>query len=212
MLSASFSGRLGTCDLEVDLTCGQGVTALVGPSGAGKSSVLRAICGLWRPAAGRIVLRDHVLFDAQAGVDVSPHRRQLGAVFQDVLLFPHMTVRRNLAYGAPHPAERWDEVLDMLDIGALLERMPRNLSGGEAQRVALGRALLSNPDMLLLDEPLTGLDDALRCAVLPYLLKLRDESRIPILYVSHRQDEIATVADAVIRMDAGRTVGSEDKA
>lgn len=206
MLKVSFSGQLGTCSLDVDLTCGEGVTALVGPSGAGKSSVLRAICGLWRPSAGRITLGDRVLLDTQNGRDVPSHQRCFGVVFQDVLLFPHMNVRKNLAYGAAEEPESWDAVLRMLDIEPLLGRMPRHLSGGEAQRVALGRALLSDPQMLLLDEPLTGLEDERRAAILPYLLKLRDEGGMPILYVSHRQDEIATLADTVVRMERGRTI------
>lgn len=209
MLEADFQGTLGELALDVTFEAGPGVTALVGPSGAGKSTILRALCGLWKPDSGTVVLDGRVLFSSADPIDMPPHRRRFGAVFQEVLLFPHMNVRRNIAYGAPSPSDQWDAVIDLLEIGPLLKRMPRHLSGGEAQRVALARALLSGPDMLLLDEPLTGLEDTRRSAILPFLLRVTRDSSTPILYVSHRKDEIAQLAERIVRVEKGRTVPQE---
>ncbi len=183
------------------------VVALTGHSGAGKTSVLNAIAGLLRPAHGRIEVDGRVLFDAEAGIDLPVHERHVGYVFQDARLFPHMSVRRNLLYGArrgsrAEPARfGFDDVVQLLGIGALLRRRPHNLSGGEAQRVAIGRALLSQPRILLLDEPLSALDRARREEVIPYLQKVRDNTPLPMVYVSHSLDEVRRLTAAVHDFD-----------
>ncbi len=186
--------------LDVDLAAGPGVTALFGPSGAGKTTLARCVAGLARPDGGRITLDGRVLFDA--GVDVPPHRRGVGYVFQEPRLFPHLSVRGNLLYGAPRGASP-DAVAAMLGIGALLDRRPGGLSGGEAARVAIGRALLRAPQLLILDEPLAALDARRRDRVLPWLEGLR-EAGLPILYVSHAIEEVARLADTLVLMRGGR--------
>ncbi len=177
------------------------VVALVGPSGAGKTTVLNAIAGLVKPAAGRIEVEGRCLFDSARRIDVPAHRRHVGYVFQDARLFPHLDVRRNLLYGrhgAPADARfGFDAVVELLGIAPLLGRRTRNLSGGEAQRVAIGRALLSQPSLLLFDEPLSALDQARREELIPYLQRVRDEIRLPIVYVSHHPDEVRRIADSV---------------
>ncbi|MBX9665301.1 ATP-binding cassette domain-containing protein [Novosphingobium sp.] len=186
-------------------TAPAGITALVGPSGAGKSSVLEAIAGLLRPGAGRIVVGGVVLFDSAAGVNLPPEQRACGMVFQDLRLFPHRRVRDNLLYGhtlAP-PERRFmslEEAAAFLDIAPLLDRRPRTLSGGEAQRVAIGRALLSGPRFLLMDEPLTALDDARREAIIAVIERIRAELALPILLVSHDRADVARLADAVVEL------------
>lgn len=179
------------------------IVALTGHSGAGKTSVLHAIAGLLRPSLGRIEIDGQVLFDSAADIDLPPHRRGIGYVFQDARLFPHLNVRRNLLYGRrradPDAPARFgfDEVVALLGIGPLLKRRPANLSGGEAQRVAIGRALLSQPRLLLLDEPLSSLDRARREEVIPYLQRLRDETRLPMVYVSHAEEEVRRLTATV---------------
>ncbi|MDY4297247.1 MULTISPECIES: ATP-binding cassette domain-containing protein [unclassified Xanthomonas] len=181
------------------------VVALVGPSGAGKTSLLNAIAGVLPPRGGRIAIDGRVLYDSAAGIDLPAHRRGIGYVFQDARLFPHMDVRRNLGYGRHgrgQPARfALDAVVELLGIGALLERRPDTLSGGEAQRVAIGRALLSQPSLLLFDEPLSALDADRRSELIPYLQRVRDDVRLPMLYVSHQAEEVARIADAVHRLD-----------
>ncbi|KUR70339.1 molybdenum ABC transporter ATP-binding protein [Novosphingobium fuchskuhlense] len=182
-----------------------GITALVGPSGAGKSSVLEALAGLLRPEAGRIAVGGTVLFDSLARVNLPPEARACGVMFQDLRLFPHRRVLGNLLYGqrlAP-PERRFlslEEVADFLDIAPLLGRRPRTLSGGEAQRVAIGRALLSGPRFLLMDEPLTALDDARREAIIAVIERIRDELALPILLVSHDRADVARLADTVVEL------------
>ena len=177
------------------------VVALAGPSGAGKTSVLNAIAGLLRPRAGRIVVDDRVLFDDARRIDLPAHRRRIGYVFQDARLFPHLDVRRNLGYGRHARREvqafAFDQVVELLGIAPLLARHPANLSGGEAQRVAIGRALLSQPALLLLDEPLSALDQARREELIPYLQRVRDDLAMPMLYVSHTLDDVRRIADEV---------------
>jgi len=183
----------------------EGLTALFGPSGAGKTSVLDAVAGLVRPADGRIVVSDRVLFDRAAGVDLAPEARARGYVFQDARLFPHRSVGENLLYGwhlAPEE-RRWlapGDAIDFLGIGHLVARMPRTLSGGEAQRVAIGRALLSGARFLLMDEPLASLDAARREEIMRVVERIRDELRIPILYVSHDRAEVERLADQVVEL------------
>jgi len=182
------------------------VIALTGPSGAGKTTVLNAIAGLVRPRSGHIAVDGRVLFDSARGIDLPAHRRRVGYVFQDARLFPHLDVRGNLLYGRHAAAEgvrrfELEAVVALLGIGALLGRRTVNLSGGEAQRVAIGRALLSQPAILLFDEPLSALDQARREELIPYLQRVRDEVRLPMLYVSHRAEEVRQLAEAIHRLD-----------
>lgn len=205
-LKVSLKGSVGSFDLNADFTMERGVAALFGPSGAGKSLILRAISGLWTPQKGRIELDGDILFDAKTNIPT--HKRNIGIVVQQPLLFPHMSVEQNLCYGMTDQSEAISSTVDMLDIVNLLERMPRNLSGGEAQRVAIGRALLAKPRLLLLDEPLTGLDDARRAQVLPYLQRLWQETGVSIIYVSHRRDEVLALAQTVFAVENGSVSGS----
>ena len=180
------------------------VIALAGHSGAGKTSVLHAIAGLVTPREGRIEVDGRCLFDSVRGIDLPPHQRHVGYVFQDTRLFPHLDVRRNLRYGRrtnDQAGFAFDDVVALLGIGALLKRRTANLSGGEAQRVALGRALLSQPRILLLDEPLSSLDHARREELIPYLQRVRDETALPIIYVSHSVDEVQRLTAAVHTLD-----------
>ncbi len=209
MLNLDIKGQVGTFTVNAELQAGLGVTALVGPSGAGKTTVLRAIAGLWTPDEGHIEIAENVLFDSSEGIDLPVNKRRLGIVFQDPLLFPHLSVEQNLKYGSPAQNVSWDGIVNLLDLRELLKRAPRNLSGGEAQRVALGRALLSDPQLLLLDEPLTGLDDERREQVLPFLERLRDETDVPIVYVSHHRDEISRLADLVFSIKDGAVVSEQ---
>lgn len=192
-----------------------GVTVLFGPSGAGKSSVLAAVAGLLRPEGGRIALAGDVLSDAAARLFVPPERRHCGVVFQDARLFPHMTVDANLRYGARRAAgrgtpegPRFEEVVALLGIGTLLGRRPAGLSGGERQRVALGRALLSHPRMLLMDEPLASLDAPRRVEAMGLFERVRDAFGVPMLYVTHALDEVDRLADTLVLLEAGRVVAS----
>jgi molybdate transport system ATP-binding protein len=191
----------------------RGVTALFGASGAGKTAVLAAIAGAWRPERGRIVAGGRTLFDSAAGVDLPMERRALGWIFQDARLFPHLNVKRNLAYGLERARNRerrvgFDEVLSVLGIDHLLERRPRDLSGGERQRVAIGRALLSQPDLLLMDEPLAALDAPRRAEILPFLQRLKSRFQLPVLYVTHSLAEVMQLADHLVVMDAGAVVAA----
>jgi molybdate transport system ATP-binding protein len=200
--------RLGDFDLDLAFVTRGRVTALFGPSGAGKSSVVAAIAGLMRPRAGRIAVQGRVLTETPR-LFVPPERRRLAVVFQDARLFPHMSVEDNLKFGWRRAAVKADgatitHVVDLLGLGALLQRHPRDLSGGEKSRVALGRALLASPDMLLLDEPLAALDAARRGEILPYLEKLARETALPMLYVSHQVDEVARLADEIVVIREGR--------
>jgi len=190
--------------LNVAFTAPAGVTALFGPSGAGKSSVANAVAGLLRPDKGHVILNGRTLFDAATWVP--PHLRRIGYVFQDPRLFPHKTVRANLLYGATD-SKGLDGIVDLLDIAPLLDRRPSRLSGGERQRVAIGRALLSSPRLLVMDEPLSALDSDRKAEILPYLERLARETSIPILYVSHALSEVIRLADQMALMAKGRLVG-----
>jgi molybdate transport system ATP-binding protein len=187
-----------------------GVTVLFGPSGSGKSTIISAAAGLSRPQECRIVVDDRILADTTSGVWLSPERRHMGLVFQDARLFPHMTVTTNLRFGLRRAGTgpvQFDEVVDMLGIGALLARRPHNLSGGERQRVAIGRALLAQPHLLLMDEPLASLDSARKSEIMPYLARLKSARRLPILYVTHSLDEVAQLADSMVLLDSGQVIG-----
>ena len=185
------------------------MTAIFGPSGSGKTSVLNVIAGLLHPRRGRAAVDGVVLLDTEAGIFLPPHRRRIGYVFQDGRLFPHLSVKSNLLYGRvfARPEREhalFEEVVALLDLGSLLRRGTSALSGGEKQRVAIGRALLSSPQLLLLDEPLSSLDERRKQEVMPFLAKLRDEARMPIVYVSHVFSEIERLAGTVVLMDEGQ--------
>jgi len=211
MLALDVEKRLGDFALAAKFEVAGGATALFGPSGAGKTSIANLIAGLLEPDRGHIELDGAVLFDAAARINVPPHRRRIGYVFQEGRLFPHMSVRRNLDYGRWMSGLARDDasaarIVAMLDIGHLLDRRPGKLSGGERQRVAIGRALLMQPRLLLLDEPLASLDAGRKDDILPYLLRLRDDAKVPMLYVSHHAPELERIATAVVRIEDGRIV------
>ena len=209
MLRVDIAKQLGDFTLEAAFTSEGRVTGLFGASGAGKTSLVNMIAGLLRPDRGVIALDDEILDDTAKGVHVPPHRRHIGYVFQDARLFPHMNVAQNLDYGrrmnglAGDPAQQ-KRVTDLLDIGHLLDRRPGKLSGGERQRVALGRALLSKPRLLLLDEPLGSLDEGRKEEILPYLVRLRDEANVPMVYVSHDAAELRQLATQIVMLRQGR--------
>ena len=205
MLEVSLRHRFLGFTLEVDFTVPAGVTALFGRSGAGKTTVVKAIAGLMRCDEARIVL------DGRALVGLPSHRRQIGYVFQEPRLFPHLTVRQNLTYSRLFqrgPGLALADVVDLLGLQTLLSRRPGTLSGGEKSRVAIGRALLSSPRMLLLDEPLASLDEAHKAEILPYLERLRDEVRLPMIYVSHALPEVARLATSMVVLEGGRVIGA----
>jgi molybdate transport system ATP-binding protein len=213
VLAVEVEKRLGALRLAARFQIAGGVTALFGPSGAGKTSLINMIAGLLKPDRGCIVLDDRTLFDAAKAVNVPPHRRQIGYVFQEGRLFPHLSVRQNLDYGRrmsgrPRNPIEFERIATLLGIMHLLQRRPRLLSGGERQRVAIGRALLMQPRLLLLDEPLASLDAGHKEEILPYLVRLRDEAAVPMVYVSHIAAEVRRIATTVVRLDAGRVVES----
>lgn len=199
--------ELGRFQRDIELQSDAPVLALTGYSGSGKTSVLNAIAGLIRPVHGHIRIGGRLLFDAAQGLDVPVHQRRIGFVFQDVRLFPHHTVRENLLYGRHGQPElandrfRLEALVELLGLTALLNRRPGNLSGGEAQRVAIGRALIAQPEILLLDEPLSALDRARREQLLAFFVLLRDQYRLPMLYVSHAADEVSRLTSAVHEFD-----------
>jgi molybdate transport system ATP-binding protein len=209
MLRVDIAKQLGDFTLEAAFISEGRVTGLFGASGAGKTSLVNMIAGLLRPDRGVIALDDEILDDTTKGLHVPPHRRRIGYVFQDARLFPHMNVAQNLDYGrrmngiAADPAQQ-KRVTDLLDIGHLLDRRPGKLSGGERQRVALGRALLSKPRLLLLDEPLGSLDEGRKIEILPYLVRLRDEANVPMVYVSHDPAELRQLATQIVMLRDGR--------
>ena len=190
-----------------------GLTAVFGPSGAGKSTVIAAVAGLLRPDSCEIVLDGVVLADTASGSWVPPESRRAGLVFQDARLFPHMSVRTNLNFGlrrAPPGPMRFDDIVALLGLGALLDRRPHTLSGGERQRVAIGRALLAQPRLLLMDEPLASLDAARKAEILPYLARIKTSMHLPVLYVTHAMEEVARLADTMVLMQAGRSIATGD--
>lgn len=206
MLTLNFAQRLGEHQLEIDVTIpASGITAIFGVSGAGKTSLINAIGGLTRPQRGRIQLNDRILFDAEQQVALPPEKRNIGYVFQDARLFPHYSVRGNLRYGlSASMKSQFDSLVALLGLNPLLNRFPLSLSGGEKQRVAIGRALLSAPDILLMDEPLASLDLPRKRELMPYLQTLAKQVDIPVLYVSHSLEEILQLADNVLVLDEGK--------
>jgi molybdate transport system ATP-binding protein len=200
----------GSFTLDINIRLDKPVTALFGPSGAGKTTVLDAVAGLRTPASGSISINDRVVFDSRDGVNVPTHRRHVGYVAQDVALFPHMSVRRNVLYGRRDGQKlALPMVSKMLEIEGLLNRSVPQLSGGERQRVALARALMSAPELLLLDEPLAAVDVERRRRILPYLERVRDDLRVPIVYVTHDRSEANQLADEVIVLQEGRVIERE---
>ena len=203
----------GAFALDVCFTgLNSGITALFGPSGAGKTSVINMIAGLVRPDSGHISVGGRVLYDSEQGIAVPPEKRRIGYIFQESRLFPHLSVRSNLTYGmrlvpAQHRKIPLDQVIALLGIEPILSRRPKNLSGGEKQRVAIGRALLTTPSVLLMDEPLASLDEGRKEELLPFISRISGEFSIPILYVSHALHEIHKLTDYVVRLQNGRVAG-----
>jgi molybdate transport system ATP-binding protein len=215
-LSINLRRRQGDFVLDIAFSGTARAVALFGPSGSGKTTILKLIAGLLRPDSGRIVLGDRVVFDSAAGIDLPARHRRVGLVFQDGLLFPHMSVRQNLLYGAwarglSNPA-LFGRTVDVLGIGALLDRAPRHLSGGERQRVAIGRALLSDPAILLMDEPVTAIDQHRRGEILPYLEQVTRETAMPLLYVSHDRAEVERLAQQIVFIRNGRVASGDPAA
>ena len=212
-LAVDVRQRLGAFTLQAAFESAGRLTAFFGPSGSGKTSLVNLVAGLGRPEAGRIAVDGRVLVDTERGIWVPAHRRRIGYVFQDARLFPHLTVGQNLGYGRffrPR-AERYADVgkvVELLGIGHLLARRPARLSGGERQRVAIGRALVASPTLLLMDEPLASLDEARKAEILPYVERLRDEGGVPIVYVSHSIAEVSRLATDVVVLAGGRVVAS----
>jgi molybdate transport system ATP-binding protein len=209
MLRVDITKQLGEFTLEASFSGEGRVTGLFGASGAGKTSLVNIIAGLLRPDRGLIALDDDILDNTAKSLHVPPHRRRIGYVFQDARLFPHMNVAENLDYGRrmnrlPEDPAQKSRILDMLDIGHLHDRRPGKLSGGERQRVALGRALLSKPRLLLLDEPLGSLDEGRKIEILPYLVRLRDEANVPMVYVSHDAAEMRQLATQIVMLRGGK--------
>ena len=204
--------QLGSHLIDVDFKAqADGITALFGPSGAGKSSIINMIAGLLRPDAGYISIKGRCLFDSAQGIDLPPEKRQIGYVFQDGLLFPHLSVKGNLLYGQANKNTASSnitlaQVVELLGLEELLSRKPKTLSGGEKQRVAFGRAVLSLPDILLMDEPLASLDTARKQEVLPFIKELNKRFGIPVVYVSHALEEIQELSNQVIRLEQGSIV------
>jgi molybdate transport system ATP-binding protein len=213
VLAVDVEKRLGRFTVAVTFEATGGVTALFGTSGAGKTTLVNMIAGLLKPDRGAIALNGTKLFDAADGTNVPPHRRHIGYVFQEGRLFPHLSVQQNIDYGhwmSGHPQDPKESarVVAMLDIGHLLDRRPRLLSGGERQRVAIGRALLMRPKLLLLDEPLASLDSGHKREILPYLVRLRDEAGVPMVYVSHTASEVRRIATHIVRLEGGRVTAA----
>lgn len=209
MLTVAVAKKLGEFALDASFTSESGVTALFGASGTGKTSIIAMIAGLMKPDRGRIALDGDTLFDSDARIDVPAHKRRIGCVFQEGRLFPHLSVKHNLDYGRwmnGHAADAtaFAHVVELLDIGHLLARRPGRLSGGERQRVAVGRALLARPRLLLLDEPLASLDSERKQEILPYFERLRDDAGIPMIYVSHDASEVKRIATRVVMLQAGK--------
>ena len=214
MIEIDVSRRRKKFSIEVSTSIEQnGITTLFGPSGSGKSTLIELVAGLLRPDSGRIVVDGRVLFDHAAGIDLRPEQRRLGLVFQDARLFPHLSVRANLVFGmrrlrAQDRRLAFDDVVDLLGIGRLLARRPAQLSGGERQRVAIGRALLASPDLLLMDEPLASLDQPRKNEILPFIRRLPDELAMPVIYVSHALEEVIRLSDRVVVLAEGQVRAS----
>lgn len=210
-LSVDMRHSFGGFSLDAAFDAGPGLTAIMGRSGAGKTTIAHAVAGILSPDQGRVSIDGADLLNTDQGVNVPIHRRRIGYVFQEARLFPHLTVRRNLLYGkwfSRASGREFDRIVDMLGVGPLLNRRPGALSGGERQRVALGRALLADPRLLVMDEPLAALDAQRKAEIIPYLERLRDEAGKPILYVSHSASEVARLATTLVVVEAGRVIAN----
>ena len=210
-LNINLTHQQGAFTLEASFTSNGRLTALFGPSGSGKTTLINLIGGLIKPQQGKIEVDDRVLVDTQKRILLPPHKRRVGYVFQDARLFPHLSVAQNLRYGrfftpANERYSDFDAVVELLGISHLLDRKPRLLSGGEKQRVAIGRALITSPRLILMDEPLAALDEARKAEIMPYIERLRDETKIPIVYVSHSISEVARLATDVVALSAGKVI------
>jgi molybdate transport system ATP-binding protein len=199
--------------LDIDMNLDERVSALFGPSGSGKSTLLSCIAGITKPAYGRVVIDGECLFDSELGINIPIYKRRIGLVFQEGRLFPHLTVEKNLIYAlnlAPNENQRisFNQVLELLEIGILLKQQPHQLSGGEKQRVALGRVLLSSPRLLMLDEPLASLDERLKGQILPFLKRVAEEISIPMIYISHSMDEVKLITTNIIKIENGKIQGN----
>jgi molybdate transport system ATP-binding protein len=215
MLTLNVQKQLAEFTLHIDVTCFYPVTAVFGPSGSGKTTLLNLVSGLMCPDKGEIRIDDTLLFHSEQGIDLPPEKRRIGHVFQDDLLFPHLNVRQNLLYGYQFlaPQERkfhLNPIVELLELGALLDRPPNMLSGGERQRVALGRAILTSPKLLIMDEPLAALDQGLKDRIMPYLRHIRTDLGIPMLYVSHAVGEILQLTGQVIVLNRGQVLAHGD--
>lgn len=213
MLTIDVSKRLGEFSVDAAFTSDSRVIGLFGTSGAGKTSILAMIAGLVEPDRGMIAINGDTLDDTDRSIHIPAHRRRIGYVFQDARLFPQLSVQQNLDYGRrmnrlPHEPAEQTRIVELLDIGHLLNRRPGLLSGGERQRIALGRALLSKPRLMLFDEPLGSLDDERKDEILPYLIQLRDEANVPMVYVSHDPDELRQIATYIVLIKRGRVAAS----
>ncbi|OOR99212.1 molybdenum ABC transporter ATP-binding protein [Haemophilus paracuniculus] len=211
MLNINLAHRLGELDFQLDLTIPtQGVTAIFGRSGAGKSSLINFVAGLLSPTSGKISLNQRVLFDREQKINLPPEQRHIGYVFQEPRLFPHYRVEKNLKYGIKrYDPDHFSQITQLLGINHLLDRFPESLSGGEKQRVAIGRTLLTKPDILLMDEPLSALDLPRKKELLDYLSELAKQIQIPILYVSHSLDEVVRLADRILLIEQGKVAAFE---
>ena len=207
-INVNIDKSMGDFYLKTKFNADIGITAIFGPSGAGKSTLVNLIAGLMKPNNGYIKIFDELIFDSAQKINIPVNKRGIGFVFQDARLFPHMKVEANLKYshrfGRRGQLRSFSEIVEVLNLEGILNRLPGNLSGGEKQRVAMGRALLSNPKILILDEPLAGLDEGLKAEVIPYLEFLRDNFNLPILYISHSQSEVARLSDKIVVLEKGR--------
>ncbi len=211
MLEVNIRHRIGKFELNAEFVAEGGLTTLFGKSGSGKTSLVNLLAGLESPLSGRIAVDGHVLFDSQLDINLPPEARRLGYVFQEARLFPHFRVRGNMTYGMHRDNknhQEFDHIVELLDLGRLLERRPNTLSGGEKQRVAIARALLANPRLLLMDEPLASLDAARKNEILPFIERLRDILGIPIVYVSHAMEEVIRLADTMVVLSDGKVIAS----
>ncbi len=206
-VSAKLARKNFVLDVQIDFE--SRITGLFGPSGAGKSTLISIIAGLIKPDSGRIVINNHCVFDSQQKINIPVHQRHIGFVFQESRLFPHLSVKNNLTYGLKENEQspqhcNTSQIAELLEIDQLLKQKPHQLSGGEKQRVAIGRALLSSPKLLLLDEPLASLDGKLKNQILPYLKKIVDEINIPMIYISHASEEIQKLTDKIVYINNGK--------